>query len=67
MGDVFQLFAKEEWGLLPKDFAGIVGKCVLIGLYVAYLLLFHYTLIDSYPHKIFHIHMSTNNTTNTYS
>lgn len=26
MGDVFQMFAKEEWGLLPKDFGGIIGK-----------------------------------------
>ena len=25
MGDTFQLFSKEEWGLNPKDFANIVG------------------------------------------
>jgi hypothetical protein len=26
MGDVFQMFAKEEWGLHPKDFSNLVGK-----------------------------------------
>jgi len=27
MGDVFQMFAKEEWSLHPKDFSNLVGKC----------------------------------------
>ena len=26
MGDVFQMFAREEWGLHPKDFSNLVGK-----------------------------------------
>ena len=26
MGDVFQMFAKEEWGLLPKDFSTLIGE-----------------------------------------
>ena len=26
MGDVFQMFAKNEWGLLPKDFSTLIGK-----------------------------------------
>ncbi len=26
MGDVFQMFAKEEWTLRPKDFSNLVGK-----------------------------------------
>lgn len=26
MGDVFQMFAKEEWSLHPKDFSNLVGK-----------------------------------------
>lgn len=29
MGDVFQVFAKDYWGLRPKEFANIVGKCVM--------------------------------------
>ncbi|KAL7534443.1 hypothetical protein ACHAXR_005880 [Thalassiosira sp. AJA248-18] len=32
MGDVFQMFAKEEWGLLPKDFANMVALFGIIGI-----------------------------------
>ena len=52
MGDVFQLFAKEEWGLLPKDFAGIVGKCVLIGLW--HICFYFITLILTHTQNLEH-------------
>lgn len=32
MGDVFQMFAKEEWGLNPKDFANIVALFGILGI-----------------------------------
>jgi len=32
MGDVFQMFAKEEWGLAPKDFANIVALFGILGI-----------------------------------
>eukprot|EP00970_Alexandrium_tamarense_P012337 scaffold2858_cov169-Alexandrium_tamarense.AAC.5 len=32
MGDVFQMFAKEEWGLLPKDFGGIIALFGVLGI-----------------------------------
>jgi len=32
MGDVFQMFAKEEWGLQPKNFANIVAIFGVLGI-----------------------------------
>lgn len=32
MGDVFQLFAKEEWGLRPREFANLVAAFGILGI-----------------------------------
>lgn len=32
MGDVFQIFAKEEWNLLPKDFANMIAVFGVLGI-----------------------------------
>ncbi|KAL3827615.1 hypothetical protein ACHAXA_000488, partial [Cyclostephanos tholiformis] len=32
MGDVFQLFAREEWGLRPKEFANLVALFGILGI-----------------------------------
>mmetsp|Transcript_8840 Transcript_8840/g.18864 ORF Transcript_8840/g.18864 Transcript_8840/m.18864 type:complete len:618 (-) Transcript_8840:250-2103(-) len=32
MGDVFQVFARDEWGLLPKDFGGLIALFGILGI-----------------------------------